>query len=105
MWLTGTDAEVREQLASTLLPRNPNIYAVIRLTPARRLFEGEASYPVLTEMILLEVKTEREPRLGVVLGVNNGKVVLRTTVCFGPPEGYFEVAPPFEVILRGPAYR
>ena len=104
-WIVGPDAEVKAGLVSEILPSNPKIYAVIRLTPARRLFEGEPSYPVLTEMILLEIVTQGEPRLGIILGVNNGRVVQRNTVCFGPPEAYFQVLPPFEVILRGPAYQ
>ena len=104
-WRTGDEAEVKASLVSEILPSNPKIYAVIRLTPARRLFEGEPSYPVLTEMILLEIVTQNEPRLGIILGVNHGRIVGRKTVCFGPPEAHLQHLPPFEVILRGPAYQ
>jgi hypothetical protein len=94
-----------DRMLGELLGAQPQLYGVIRIEPPQRRWLEEPSSPVVDHFILLEVQSQQSGRIGEVLGVRNGKVVIRDRVCIGPPEAFLDHAPPYRFILRGPAYQ
>jgi len=93
------------RLVTQLNERRPQLFAVLQFNSPRPAF-GAPGYPVLDHLILLEdPDAEETPRLGIQLGVKDGKIVWLSHICIGPPELAFDVIDPYTVVLRGPAYR
>ncbi len=88
-----------------LLSNQPQLFAVIRVdTPIP--VQGIPGFPLQDHLILLESTLPSPPRAGIVLGVGKGHILTITTPCHrDPPEALLGPSGPYQVILRGPAYR
>src|SRR5687768_10480075 len=91
---------------ATLLVRNKlSLYGVARFATPQPPYTNETGYPSMEQMVLFEFSAGGTPRIGLIVGVTDGKVVYTRHICVGPPEEALRFYGPSQLILRGPAYQ
>ena len=94
------------KLHATLLVQNKlSLYGVARFSTPQPPYTNETGYPTMEQMVLFEFSAGGTPRIGLIAGVTDGKVVYTRHICVGPPEEALRFYGPAQMVLRGPAYQ
>ncbi len=94
-----------KQHATLLVQNKLSLYGVARFATPQPPYTNEAGYPSLEHIVLFEFSAGGVPRIGLIAGVTDSKVVFTRHICVGPPEEALTFYGPSTLILRGPAYQ
>ena len=97
-----------QPIADHLLSFDPRLFGVVEFTMRLSFANEPGLIPPATHGVILETDTAGG-RQGIMVHVNNGRVVYLDFLCFGPPEVFLATHPlsagSSRLILRGPAFR
>jgi len=94
-----------KQHATLLVQNKLSLYGVARFATPQPPYTTETGYPSMEQIVLFEFSAGGTPRIGLIAGVTDGKVVYTRHICVGPPEEALRFYGPSTLVFRGPAYQ